>query len=292
MDKTNGGVDYNREAFLPSTQALPSGNPGLKGMLLVAGAVIVIALLCFVGYKATARSGGDTSAETREFVQLDMQISQIDDRLDQLEQENHRLAAAQALVSAKKPEAPAPTPAPVNSSARVVYRISPTINQQPKVATPDPATLQKLSALQQGLGAAQNDATANREAWQATTDRLADVAGQVGSEHGEILRSQDQLDQLLAQTSHSSLPFELHRGGAPEQLGPVTVALKSTNARNQRYTVCVYVQHACVELKDRTPFEVVQVALSRNSPPLQVIATKVVKDGITGYLEVPREAAH
>ena len=292
MDKTNGGVDYNREAFLPATQAPPSG-AGLKGILLVAAVVIGVALVCLLGYKATAgRSGGDNSAETREFVQLDMQISQIDDRLDQLEQENHRLAAAQAMASVKKPDPPAPVAAPVSAPARVIYRIGPTVNQQPKVATPDPATLQKISALQQGLGAAQNDATANREAWQATTDRLSDVAGQVGSEHGEILRSQDQLDQLLAQTSHSSLPFELHRGAAPEQLGPVTVALKSTNAKNQRYTVCVYVQRLCVELKDRTPFEVVQVALSRNTLPLQVIATKVSKDGITGYLEVPREAGH
>ena len=73
-------------------------------------------------------------------------------------------------------------------------------------------------------------------------------------------------------------------------MGPVSVQLKSSNAKNQRYTVCIYVHDSCTELRDRTLYEVVQVAVSRNGPPLQVIATTVGKDEITGYLEVPRGA--
>lgn len=285
MDKT-GGDDYNREAFLPASQSAPSSLAGLKVILLVLAGIATVAIFGFVGYHAHWGGDGDTSDVTRSFVQVDLQIGQLNDRIDQLEQENHRLAAE--IANSKKPAAVAPNdPPPSAAPPRVIYRVSPTI-QQPKVAQPDPATIQRLASLQQGLGAAQNDASANREAWQATTDRLADVAGQVGSEHGEILRSEDELNQLLAQTDRSALPFELHRGSSPEQLGPVTVALKSTNAKSQHYTICVYVQNSCVELRDRTPYEVVQVALSRNSPPLQVIATKVGKDGITGYLEVPR----
>ena len=109
-----------------------------------------------------------------------------------------------------------PTPA---APARAVYRVTPSIPQQPRIAAPDPATTQKLSALQQDLGTVQNDASANREAWQATTDRLADVAGQVGSQHGEILRNEDEVNQLLAQTARSALPFELRRGASPQQWG-------------------------------------------------------------------------
>jgi hypothetical protein len=290
MDHKSSGIEYDREMFVPSAQQTTPARPSVMAILLFVLAIAAVAALGFMGYRVATQGGGSPSAaDTRALLQVQQRLSQIDDRLDRVEQENHRLAAARSLTNSKQPEVVAQNDAASNTPPRVVYRVSPSI-QQPRVAIPDPATTQKLTALQQSLGAARDDASANREAWQATTDRLADVAGQVGSQHGEILRSQDDLNRLLTQTERSALPFELHRGSAPEQLGPVTVALKSTNAKNQRYTVCVYVQHSCVELRDRTLYEVVQVALSRNAPPLQVIATKVGKDGITGYLEIPREA--
>jgi hypothetical protein len=52
--------------------------------------------------------------------------------------------------------------------------------------------------------------------------------------------------------------------------------------------VCVYVQPSCIELKDRMLHEVVQFVAVRNTPPLQIIATKIRKNLILGYLEVPR----
>jgi hypothetical protein len=290
MEKETG-VEYNRQAFLPASQQAPSGVAGTRGLLLLALAVAVIAVFGFIGYRSFGHNDDNVPADTRALVQVDLQIAQIQDRLDHVEQENQRLASALALANSKKlVNAAQMVASAAAAQPKIIYRVSPTI-QQPRVTTPDPATLQKLAALQQGLGAVQNDASGNREAWQATADRLADVAGQVGSQSGAILHSQDELNRLLAQTDRSSLSFELRRGSSPEQVGPVTVALKSTNAKNQRYTMCVYVQQSCVELKDRTLFEVVQVALARNVPPLQVIATTIGKDNISGYVEVPREPA-
>jgi hypothetical protein len=291
MDHKSSGIEYDREMFVPSAEQ--TSGPSVMAILVFVLGVVAVAALGFFGYRVMTQSGGGnvSAADTRALLQVQQRLSQIDDRLDRLEQENHRLAAAQSLANSKQSAVVAQNNENPKAPGQVIYRVSPTVIQQQRVATPDPATTQKLAALQKDLGAAQDDASANREAWQATTDRLADVAGQVGSQHGAILRSQDELNQLLAQTDRSALSFELRRGASPEQLGPVTVALKSTNAKNQRYTLCVYVQRSCVELKDRTLYEVVQVALSRTAPALQVIATKVGRDGITGYLEVPHGAA-
>lgn len=138
------------------------------------------------------------------------------------------------------------------------------------------------------MGQLQSDQSANNEAWQATTDRLADVAGQVGTQNVEILRSQDELNQLLSRTEMKAIPFELIRGTNPMPVGPVSLILKSSNPKSQRYTLCVYIQPSCIELKDRTRFEVVQFVVSRNTIPFKVIATKITKDEILGYLEVPK----
>jgi len=157
------------------------------------------------------------------------------------------------------------------------------------VAAPDPATVQRLSSLQEGLGALQNDQRANREALQATSNRVTEIQGQVGTQGVQILQSQDELNQLLARTEMDAIPFELLRGASPQQIGPVSLYLKSANPKTQRYTMCAFAQSTCVELKDRSLHEVVQFVVSRNGAPLGIIATKIMKYQILGYLEVPRD---
>ena len=75
----------------------------MKGILLLLACVAAVAVICFIGYRAFGgQSAGSTGDDTRAFVQVDMQLAQIQDRLDQLEEENHRLEAAQALANSKK----------------------------------------------------------------------------------------------------------------------------------------------------------------------------------------------
>lgn len=286
MDRKNAGIEYDREAFIPAADAMSDGNPSLRGVLVLLASIAAIAALAFLGYKIVAQSDASGSfADSRVLSQLDQRLSGIEQRLEQIEQENHRRGYAPAAQPAKSDPPAASTSA--NAAAPPAYRVTPT--PRPRPAAADPATQNKLAGLQQGLGALQNDTTANREAWQATSNKLADVAGQVNSQSVQILRNQDEVNQLLAHSEKTSIPFELLRGSEPQLVGPVHLALKSTNQKNFRYTLCVYVEQTCLELKDRNRFEVVEFIVSRNSPPLEVIATRVTKEGILGYLEVPRE---
>jgi hypothetical protein len=124
---------------------------------------------------------------------------------------------------------------------------------------------------------------------QATTNRLAEVAGELGAQNGRIIKNQDELNRFLGRTEHTAVTFELRRGSVPEPVGPVRISVKTSNQKSQKYTLCVYLLDSCVQVKDRVVYEVVQLAISRDTAPLELIATKVDKDGIVGYLEVPRE---
>jgi hypothetical protein len=287
MDRKNAGIEYDREAFIPAADRLSDSNPTLRGVLVLVASIAAIIALAFLGYKIVAQSdGGGSPSDSRVLGQLDQRLSGIEQRLEQLEQENHRRIFAFPVPS---PKADAPVAAPsapaVGSHPR--YQVMPT--QQTRAA--DAATQNKIAGLQQGLGAVQSDTAATRDALQATSNRLADVAGQVNSQSVQILRNQDEVNQLLAHSEKISIPFELLRGAEPQIVGPVRLGLKSTSQKNYRYTLCVYVEPSCLELKDRNRFEVVEFIVSRNSPPLEVIATRVTKEGILGYLEVPREMA-
>ncbi len=150
---------------------------------------------------------------------------------------------------------------------------------------PDPIVHPSTSGL--GSSSAEGSTAANHEAWQATTDRLADVVGVVGSQQGELSQAREDLNRLLAQTRRSALQFELQRGKSRQPVGPVSLLLKASDPKTRRYTVCVYLENQCVELKDRVMNEVVVFVLHRNSAPLELVATKVLRDQIVGYLEIP-----
>ena len=290
MDNKTAGIDYDRQVFAPSAQQ-PAAIPSPAGILFFVAVIAAILALGYVGYKGFVQSTGGSTADVRALNEMQQRVAALEERLAQAEKENHRKAlAAQSSQNSKSDTPAAPAQNSSHNTSHPAYRISGSPAPQP-THTPatDTATAQKLAGIQQGLGALQNDATSNREAWQATTDKLADVAGQVGVQSVQILRNQDEVNQLLVRTERVAIPFELLHGADPQLVGPVHLGLKSTNQKTQRYTLCVYVQTSCLELKDKAIYEVAQFAISRDSAPLEVIATKISKDGILGYLEIPRE---
>jgi hypothetical protein len=290
MDKSTG-IDYDRQAFVQPVQQ-PTAAPNLAGIFFFLAVVAAVLALGFIAYKAMTPNGsGGSAADLRTLNEMQQRLSAVEERLAQAEKENRRRTlVAQAAPNAKKEEPPTPS-SNRSTPQRTTYQVSasPRLPQPRVVAVPDPATAQKIAGIQQGLGALQNDTTANREAWQATTDKLTDVVGQIGTQRVQILRNQDEVNQLLAHSERTAIPFELLRGSDPQLIGPIHLGLKSTNERSRRYTLCVYIEQACLELKDKALFEVAQFIVARDQPPLEVIATKVSKDGILGFLEVPRQ---
>jgi hypothetical protein len=291
MGDKSAGIDFDRQVFV-QPQAPMAARPAASRLAALIFAFVAIASVVFLGYKVLPQVARDSaSAGDPALANLDKRLGAIEGRLERLET-NRR-----ASVTATKEEPVDPKKVPPNASptpARTVYQVSPAPREQVRRApaaapSPDPATAQRLSTLQQGLGALQSDAAGDREAWQATTDKLADVAGQVGTQNVMILRNQDEVNLLLARSQRTAIPFELHRGSDSQQIGPVNLGLKSTNQKSKRYTLCVYVQQSCLELKDKALFEITEFVVTRDSAPLQVIATKISKDGILGFLEVPQE---
>ena len=276
-------VDFNREVFAKNPQQSPQQALRPVGFLIL---VLVLALLGFLGYKVISESrlrGGDSEAQDLE--QIQQQLAAIEMRVQQLEK-RHKATAAEVVPAHPKNEATTASSAP--PPARPSYRISSASVLQPQgksgsasSPTPQPPPAHSANAPSTDNGAA------NHEAWEATTNRLADVVQVVGEQQGELSQTRDVVNQLLAQTRRTALSFELRRGADRMPVGPVSLLLKSVDPRTQRYTVCVYLENKCIELKDRAVNEVVVFVLSKNSAPLELIATKVTHSEIVGYLEVP-----
>ncbi|MGH9496176.1 MAG: hypothetical protein ACRD3B_14350 [Candidatus Sulfotelmatobacter sp.] len=275
-------IDIDRQMLVSSGKQGPG--PGVRAVGLVA-LIVVIAALCFLGFKLASNYSvlGPSVQSSSNLDQIQEQLDDINKRLDSLEK--HRRTTV--TLPAKVPEKAAPVStvnsAKPNRPASPAFTVSSASMVKPETtSTPgtQPATQPAVAALNEA-------AVANHEAWEATTDRLADVVGVVGSQQGELTQTRDQVNQLAAQTRRTAAQFELRRGMDAQPVGPVSLLLKDSDFKRQRYTVCVYVSSQCIELKDRAVDEVVVFAPSHDRSPLELVATKVTRNGIVGYLEIP-----
>ena len=262
-------------------------------VLILVAVAAISGLFVYTHVSPADASAPDAAAtDTQALAQIQKHLDSIDSRLQDLESRRKADVAKTEADLRQEQEAIERQASTLRAPRSAQYQIQPSSALPAKsamAAAPqaDPAEAQKVAKLQEGVGALQAEATSNREAWQATTNRLAEVAGELGAQHGQILQSQDELNRFLGRTEHTALTFELRRGSDPESVGPVRISLKTANQKSQRYTICVYVQKSCLKVQDRLLYEVVQLAVSKDEAPLELIATRVGRDGIAGYLEVP-----
>src|SRR5438552_520252 len=280
------GIEFDRQIFTPAAEAQRAQAPKAVGMILL---VLALGLAGLVGYKVftQASQSNAIASANAQVEQLQQQLAESQKRVEDLEKHRRPLKAEVAA-----PVPPLVTVAKNPPPAKPVYRIAagsalPPQAKPPAVITPVQPATQSVASV--NTAAMQSELTANHEAWQATTNRLADVVGVVGQQQNELSETREAVNQLLSQTRRQALGFELLRGNNRMPVGPVTLQLKSVDPKSQRYSVCVYFEDRCIELKDRVLNEVVVFVVSKNGAPLELVATKVLRDQIVGYLEVPTE---
>jgi septal ring factor EnvC (AmiA/AmiB activator) len=278
------GIEFDRQIFTPAAEAQRTQAPKAIGAVFL---VLALGFAGFVGYKIFTQASQSSAIASAS--------AQVETLQAQLADSQKRLEELQKRHKAVKPDPPAPVvPAPVvekkSAPAKPAYHIAAASALPPQ---PKPAVYAAPPAVppvaSQNTAAIQSELNANHEAWQATTDRLADVVGVVGQQQNELSETREAVNQLLSQSRRQALPFELMRGNNRMPVGPVTLQLKSVDLKGQRYSVCVYFEERCIELKDRVLNEVVVFVVSKNGSPLELVATKVVRDQIVGYLEVPAD---
>jgi hypothetical protein len=244
---------------------------------------LTLALIALVGYKAFLASErtSEIAAANAQVEQLEQQLAETQKRVEMLEKHG-RPKPAEAIPATDAKQVVA-TPQP----PKTVYRITGASKLPPQTTPAAPAVAPAVAIRSSDSSEIAGEVAANRQAWEATTNRLTDVIGTVGAQQGEINATHDALNQLLLQMRRKAVSFELDRANNRIPVGPVTLQFKSSDMKRQRFTVCVIFEEKCIELKDRALNEVVVFVVRKDGPPLELVATKILRDQIAGYLEVP-----
>jgi hypothetical protein len=121
-----------------------------------------------------------------------------------------------------------------------------------------------------------------------TLSDLRTVRGDLGLQSGLIATNAKELSALRALGDRDYIEFDLPKTKNPQRIGDVSILLRKSDEKRNRYTIELIANDKTVEKKDRNINEPVQFYLARARRPYEIVVNEVRKDRIVGYLAAPK----
>lgn len=118
---------------------------------------------------------------------------------------------------------------------------------------------------------------------------LKKVTGDLGVTSGYVATNQKELAALKRLGERNYFEFNLSRTKEPQKVGDISLLLKKTDPKRNKYTLNVMADDRLTEKKDRTVNEPIQFYVSKAKQPYEIVVNQVKKDQIVGYLATPKE---
>jgi hypothetical protein len=152
--------------------------------------------------------------------------------------------------------------------------------------------LQDTSAKLQDTGAKLQDTSAKLDQVSSDVEKtgsdLKRMMGDMGVMSGDIATNGKELASLKQLGERNYFEFDLAKTKVPQKVGDIRLMLKKTDPKQNRFTVEVIADDKMVEKKDRTINEPVQLYVSGNRQPYEIVVNQVKKNEVVGYLATPK----
>jgi uncharacterized phage infection (PIP) family protein YhgE len=169
-----------------------------------------------------------------------------------------------------------------NQVATELSQIKDTTNSKfTEVATDVDGVKANVETVKTNVAAAQTDI-------QKTSADLKRAMGDMGVMSGLIATNSKDLDQLRALGERNYFEFDINRKEAAKKVGDIMLTLKKADPKRSRFTMDVLADDHHVEKRDKTINEPVQLYVSGNMQPYEIVVNRVDKDHVTGYLATPK----
>jgi hypothetical protein len=146
----------------------------------------------------------------------------------------------------------------------------------------------EVASVRTELGGARSDIAATRTDLEATRQKLERTIGDLGLQSGLIARTRDELEQLKHRGDRNYYEFSLEKGARPTPVSTVSLQLKKTDQKKNKFNLNVIADDLTIEKKDRSVFEPLQFYTGRDRQLYEIVVLKVEKNRIFGYLTTPK----
>jgi hypothetical protein len=282
-----GGDQFNRQAFVGQRERAPQRSSSLAGPLLL---LAVLGVAGFGGYKYVQANGvPELGGGNSDLAQVVQKLEEVEKRLDLIEKRRRAGSGRASTPKAKKEPTPSNTTLSAPSPKKASQTLPPPPKQRGEVErSPGTAVDRSAPRQRQQFGSLRTELEASQEAWEATSDRLVNAVGEMGSQRNQIAHNRESLDELRGRFERTYHPFELHKSMGRQRVGPVWLRLKGTDRKRQRYTVRLFIDDKWTEMKDRALHEPVEFYLFGATDPIELVVSAIYNNRIMGYLLLPR----
>lgn len=152
----------------------------------------------------------------------------------------------------------------------------------------------KIADVSTDVGGVKTQVSATQAELQKTISELKSVRGDLGVQSGLVATNGTELAALKLRGERNYIDVKLDKktDKKPKRFADITLLLKSTDAKKNRYTVQVMADDKLTEKKDKSINEPVQFYTSKGGHiPYELVINSVTKEGIVGYLATPKEVA-
>jgi hypothetical protein len=147
---------------------------------------------------------------------------------------------------------------------------------------------QTLTGIKGDVGDVKTEVASTKADLDTTKTDLKRAMGDMGVMSGLIATNSTELGELRKLGERNYIEFTLPKNGGPQKVGDIQMALKKNDWKRNRFTLDVLADDKRVEKRDKTVNEPVQFYLSSMRLPYEVVVNSVTKDGVKGYLAVPK----
>jgi multidrug efflux pump subunit AcrA (membrane-fusion protein) len=148
----------------------------------------------------------------------------------------------------------------------------------------------QVSAVSTDVSGVKTDVASTRSELEATKARLESMRGDMGVMSGLIATTRGDLEVLKHRGDRNYFEFTLLKSKAPSPVSTVSLQLKKTDTKRNKFTMNVIADDRTIEKKDRTANEPIQFYTGRDHMLYELVVWTVDKNKVTGYLSTPKAA--
>jgi hypothetical protein len=150
----------------------------------------------------------------------------------------------------------------------------------------------KIADVSTDVGGVKTNLSATQAELQKTIAALKSTQGDLGVQSGLIATNGNELAALKLRGERNYTDIKLGKTKKPIKFADVTLFLKSTDPKKNKYTVEVMADDKLTEKKDKNVNEPVQFYTAKGGHiPYELVINSVNKNEIVGYLATPKEQA-
>jgi len=296
-----GGSSLSDPGWRPEE---PSARPKLWTIIIL---VVVVALAGATGYLFTQLKAtrGDLAAASQKIQAHEEQIAKLEGSVTRTyQQAEQNISALRGEVTSTRGQVQATTGSlkkELLSQSQQTQEVAERLSAEQKAAaarvgteieqirTAASGTESKVGALSGDVSGVRTELGSTREELKRTIAELKSVRGDLGVQSGLIATNGSELNALKRLGERNYFEFDLKKTKTPQRVGSVSMKLKSTDTKRNRYTVELIADDRLTEKRDRTVNEPVQFYVAKAKIPYEIVVNTIDRDRIVGYMATPKD---